>query len=158
MLATVWISLLGSGAGVWLGKRWCSLRRGCQGQAVACLGEWGSADRPHPHTPHQSGPCKATLPDPPNTPSFSPPGLCPGWAFCQEYPPAIHLAVAFLSRPSQHLPPAPSITHVPGSLQRPLPALGAPGNCSCLPGSSVQGILHVRILDWAAKPSSRGSS
>ena len=32
-----------------------------------------------------------------------------------------------------------------------------PMNCS-LPGSSVQGILQARILEWVAIPSSRGSS
>ena len=32
-----------------------------------------------------------------------------------------------------------------------------PMNCS-LPGSSVHGILQARILQWAAMPSSRGSS
>ena len=32
-----------------------------------------------------------------------------------------------------------------------------PMDCS-LPGSSVHGILQARILEWAAMPSSRGSS
>ena len=32
-----------------------------------------------------------------------------------------------------------------------------PMDCSC-PGSSVNGILQARILEWVAKPSSRGSS
>ena len=32
-----------------------------------------------------------------------------------------------------------------------------PVDCS-LPGSSVHGTLQVRILEWAARPSSRGSS
>ena len=32
-----------------------------------------------------------------------------------------------------------------------------PTDCS-LPGSSVHGILHVRILEWVAMPFSRGSS
>ena len=30
-------------------------------------------------------------------------------------------------------------------------------DCS-LPGSSVRGILHIRVLEWIAMPSSRGSS
>ena len=37
------------------------------------------------------------------------------------------------------------------------PALCDPMDCS-LPGSSVHGILQARILEWVAKPSSRGSS
>ena len=32
-----------------------------------------------------------------------------------------------------------------------------PMDCS-LPGSSVQGILQARILEWVARPASRGSS
>ena len=32
-----------------------------------------------------------------------------------------------------------------------------PMDCS-LPGSSIQGILQARILEWVAMPSSRGSS
>ena len=37
------------------------------------------------------------------------------------------------------------------------PTLYKPMNCSP-PGSSVHGILQVRILEWVAMPSSRGSS
>ena len=37
------------------------------------------------------------------------------------------------------------------------PALCDPMDCS-LPGSSVHGLLQVRILEWVAMPSSRGSS
>ena len=37
------------------------------------------------------------------------------------------------------------------------PALCDPVDCS-LPGSSVHGILQIRILEWVAMPSSRGSS
>ena len=37
------------------------------------------------------------------------------------------------------------------------PTLGDPTDCSLL-GSSVYGILSARILEWAAMPSSRGSS
>ena len=37
------------------------------------------------------------------------------------------------------------------------PTLCDPMDCS-LPGSSVHGILQARILEWIAKPSSRGSS
>ena len=37
------------------------------------------------------------------------------------------------------------------------PTLCDPMDCS-LPGSSVNGILQVRILEWLALPSSRGSS
>ena len=37
------------------------------------------------------------------------------------------------------------------------PILCDPRDCS-LPHSSVHGILHVRILEWVAMPSSRGSS
>ena len=37
------------------------------------------------------------------------------------------------------------------------PTLCSPLNSS-LPGSSVYGILQARILEWVAKPSSRGSS
>ena len=37
------------------------------------------------------------------------------------------------------------------------PTLCSPMDCS-LPGSSVHGILQTRILEWAAMPSSRGSS
>jgi len=33
-----------------------------------------------------------------------------------------------------------------------------PMDCSSPPGSSVHGILQARILEWAAMPSSRGSS
>ena len=35
--------------------------------------------------------------------------------------------------------------------------LGDPMDCN-LPGSSIHGILQARILEWVAKPSSRGSS
>ena len=37
------------------------------------------------------------------------------------------------------------------------PTLCDPMDCS-LPGTSVHGILQARILEWAAMPSSRGSS
>ena len=37
------------------------------------------------------------------------------------------------------------------------PTLCNPMDCSP-PGSSVHGILHIRILEWVAMPSSRGSS
>ena len=37
------------------------------------------------------------------------------------------------------------------------PSLCDPMDCSP-PGSSVHGILHARILEWVAMPSSRGSS
>ena len=37
------------------------------------------------------------------------------------------------------------------------PTLCNPMDCS-LPGSSVQGVLQARILEWVAIPSSRGSS
>ena len=37
------------------------------------------------------------------------------------------------------------------------PTLCDPMDCN-LPGSSVHGILHARILEWVAMPSSRGSS
>ena len=37
------------------------------------------------------------------------------------------------------------------------PTLCEPMDCN-LPGSSVHGILQVRILQWVAMPSSRGSS
>ena len=37
------------------------------------------------------------------------------------------------------------------------PTLCNPMDCS-LPGSSVQGILQARILEWVAMPFSRGSS
>ena len=37
------------------------------------------------------------------------------------------------------------------------PTLCDPMDCNP-PGSSVHGILHARILEWVAKPSSRGSS
>ena len=37
------------------------------------------------------------------------------------------------------------------------PTLYKPMNCSP-PGSSVHGILQVRILEWVAMPSSRASS
>ena len=37
------------------------------------------------------------------------------------------------------------------------PTLCSPMDCSP-PGSSVQGILQARILEWAAIPFSRGSS
>ena len=37
------------------------------------------------------------------------------------------------------------------------PTLYNPTNCN-LPGSSVQGILQVEILEWVAMPSSRKSS
>ena len=37
------------------------------------------------------------------------------------------------------------------------PTLCDPMDCS-LPGSSVDGILQARILEWVAKPSSSGSS
>ena len=36
------------------------------------------------------------------------------------------------------------------------PVLCDPMDCS-LPGSSVHGVLHARILEWVAMPSSRGS-
>ena len=40
--------------------------------------------------------------------------------------------------------------------------LSCPTLCDAMdcnpPGSSVHGILHARILEWVAKPSSRGSS
>ena len=37
------------------------------------------------------------------------------------------------------------------------PTLRNPMDCS-LPGSSVQGVLQARILEWVAIPSSKGSS
>ena len=37
------------------------------------------------------------------------------------------------------------------------PTMCLPMDCS-LPGSSVHGILQERILEWVAKPSSKGSS
>ena len=37
------------------------------------------------------------------------------------------------------------------------PTLRDPTECS-LPGSSVHGILQIRIVEWVAMPSSRGSS
>ena len=37
------------------------------------------------------------------------------------------------------------------------PTLCDPMDC-CLPGSSVNGILQVRVLEWVAMPFSRGAS
>ena len=46
---------------------------------------------------------------------------------------------------------------VPAKSLQSCPILCDPMNCS-LPGSSVHGILQVRLLEWVAMPSSRGSS
>ena len=43
------------------------------------------------------------------------------------------------------------------SVAQSCPTLYDPEDCS-LPGFSVHGILQVRILEWVAMPSSRGSS
>ena len=69
-----------------------------------------------------------------------------------------------LSQPASWNAHHPSMTHAPS----PSPACvrtclshfshdSDPGNCSPT-GSSVQGILQARILEWVALPSSRGSS
>ena len=47
--------------------------------------------------------------------------------------------------------------HMHGCLLQSCPTLCDPMNCS-LPGSSVHGILQVRILEWVAISSSKGSS
>ena len=59
-------------------------------------------------------------------------------------------------------------SYIRGVLQSNVPLVHAKSLQSCLtlcdpvdcspPGSSVQGILQARILEWVAMPSSRGSS
>ena len=50
-----------------------------------------------------------------------------------------------------------NIECVHAKLLQSCPLLCDPMDCS-LPGSSANGILQPRILDWVAMPSSRGSS
>ena len=47
--------------------------------------------------------------------------------------------------------------YMPAKLLQSCPTLCDPMDCSPA-GSSVHGILQARILEWAAMPSSRGSS
>ena len=54
-------------------------------------------------------------------------------------------------------PPPPNSLCVLGKLLQPRPILFDPMDCS-LPGSSIQGILQARILEWVAISFSRGSS
>ena len=44
-----------------------------------------------------------------------------------------------------------------GLVDKSSPTLCHPMDCN-LPGSSVHGISHARILEWIAMPSTRGSS
>ena len=53
--------------------------------------------------------------------------------------------------------PTDLVVAVAVSVTQLCPTLFKPVDCSP-PGSSVQGILQARILEWVALPSSRGSS
>jgi len=50
-----------------------------------------------------------------------------------------------------------SVSHLCAELLQSCPTLCNSMDCN-LPGSSVRGILQARILEWVARPSSRGSS
>ena len=68
---------------------------------------WVSGDQhigPAPTLPTSPDPEKPHRQTSQTLQRFSPPGLCPGWAFCQEYPPSTHLAVS--SQPSPLPPPS----------------------------------------------------
>ena len=68
---------------------------------------WVSGDQhigPAPTLPTSPDPEKPHRQTSQTLQRFSPPGLCPGWAFCQECPPSTHLAVS--SQPSPLPPPS----------------------------------------------------
>ena len=58
-------------------------------------------------------------------------------------------------RSGQHLPPSPAHLAAVMCLHAQSCFFATPWNCSP-PDSSVHGILQARILEWLAKPSSRG--